>query len=480
MSQSNPNQIPAAPIIEALKDQANQVLSAALGAATLQAFDNTGASGNFPYVWQNPTNLQFNTLTYDWIDGSLKPGTAPLQFAQGTNFTNLYLQVAMDIVWSLSTADQATLNQAQASATQQQAALLNVWRSAMGSLPSGSTPIDGILQIITQTWAAPPTTLNAIQNSVNIGQLLNNTPASGQPILPALAAYLNALGSSVALQNNVTANNAYLKRAINAIQNPTAANGGLALDSGTIQPAYSVSTAVNVIENAMAPANQDANTVALDMTVMNASSSEYKVQISGSVGFDIPIFDFLTIGVESNANYFHDQMATSQNQTSVAMSFPGVNLVTFGPTAFTQAGTSSGWFWMDPVSEAIANGYPAKDVSGFKFSLKPSIDLSDAAGAFSYTSGVAISNYPTITVTVQGSNYQSIQTTFEQSVSTSVSFLGIKLASASESTYSNNVQVDAASSTVTITLSPPATLVGGTVAESIGWILGVQSQYPAA
>jgi len=61
-----------------------------------------------------------------------------------------------------------------------------------------------------------------------------------------------------------------------------------------------------------------------------------------------------------------------------------------------------------------------------------------------------------------------------------VSFLGIQLASASESTYSNDVTVDTANSTVTITLAPPQELVAGTVNASQAWVLGVQPNYPAA
>jgi hypothetical protein len=467
----------ASAIIEALKDQANQALSSAVGSTPLQAFNIT-SQGNMPYVWQNPANLQFNAKTYNWLQGNLAAGASPLQFGQGTNFTNLYLQQVLNINWSLSSTDQAQLNAAAANATQQQAAVLNAWQSAFGSLPSGNTPINDISNTIATTWADPATTLQDIQNSLNLNQLLNKTPAAGQPILPVFVNWLNALGSSVALQNQVTLNNAYLKRAVAAIQSPNASsNGGLALDNGQTVPAYAVANQVADIENAL---KSGGNNIQLEMTVSRSSSSEYQVSISGGAGFSIPVFDLFTIGVGGNANYFHSDMATSSNQTSVKLTYTGVNLVNFGPMTFSQSGNTMYWYWIDPVKEAIANGYPAKDVSGFKFATQPTITDWSSAGSFGYLVGAAIANYPTIEITVKGSNYQQIQNTFQQTVKSTVSFLGIPLASASESTYSNSVKTDASNSSVTITLTPPPSLVAGNVADSVGWVLGVQPTYPAA
>jgi hypothetical protein len=470
----------ASKIIDALKKEANSVLSSAVGAAPLAGF-NISSQGNFPYVWQNPANLKFNTKTYDWIKGNLAANTTPFQFMAGSNFTNKYLQLATNIVWSLSKSDTATLNNAAANATKQAAAVLNAWQSAFGSLPAGNAPINDIAATIATTWANPATTLGDIKSSLNLGNLLNNVPAAGSPILPVFVNWLNALGASVPLQNQVTMNNAYLARAVAAIQTPSASNGALTLDDGSIKPGYSVANQVSEIENALANAG---SSVELSMTVSRSTSNEYQVNVSGSTGFSIPIFDFITVGVGAEANYFSSDIATTDNTTTVDMSFPGVNLVNFGPDAFTQAGNTSNWFWMDPIKEAVANGYkngaPVKDVSGFKWASQPPItDFSDS-GPFGYLGGAAISGYPTIKITVKSSNYQRIQKSFEQTVSSSVSFLGIKLASASESTYSNNVTVDAASSTVTITMTPPASLVAGNVADSVGWILGVQPIFPAA
>ena len=55
-----------------------------------------------------------------------------------------------------------------------------------------------------------------------------------------------------------------------------------------------------------------------------------------------------------------------------------------------------------------------------------------------------------------------------------MSAFGVEFVSASEKT------VDEANKTVTITISPPPTLVAGTVNDARGWVLGVLPVYPAA
>jgi hypothetical protein len=464
----------ASQIIDMLKSQANDILGSAVGSVPLRAFA-TGANGGLPYNWQDSLNVTlFNKKTYDWIGSGLKAGGGPV--GQDGVFTNLYIRALSSVSWSLSEADQATLNRDQERATQQAMALQNAWIAAFGGLPAGDNPINAIATEIATKWANPPATLTAIKNSINLDQLLNTTPAAGEPVRPVFVNWLNALGASVSLQNNVTMNNAYAARALAAVQSPSENNGALKLNDQSLVPAYQVSTPVNVIQNAM---NAGTPKIVLDMTVQRSSESEFTVKASGGTSFAVPVLEFLSVGVSAHANYFASDIATASNTTTVHMEFPGVNLVNFGPVNFQETGASKYWFWMDPIREAIRNRGRETVVSGFKFAPDPGIDFS-AAGPFGYLQGVAISSYPTIVVTVKSADYRRIQQTFEQSVSSRVSFLGITLASATESTCSNKVSVDAASSTVTITISPPPTLVAGTSNDQRGWVLGAQPVYPAA
>lgn len=465
----------AAALIDALKEQANQILSQALGTRELVGFDITSA-GNFFYSWQDSANVQlFNDPTFQWINGNLNGAATPLTF-DGT-FTNVFLQAISSISYSLSSADQAALTKASLAASQQAAALQNQWLTSFRAFPAGDgTPIDAIATEIATKWASPPTDLPTMQNALDLTQLLNKAPASGQQIIPLVTNWLNALSSAVSLQNSVSLNNAYLRRAKAAIQSPTLANGGMTLNDTamSIVPAYSVTTPVSTIENSL---NGGSPVVTLQTSVQKTSSDKATVNIKGGASFDIPIASFLSIGVGGGTNYFSDKLVSSDSETTVEMTFPGVNLVTFGPALFRQSGSSLDWFWMQPVADAIRN--TGKDVSGYKFSPMPSIDFSEGGG-FGYLGGVVVSAYPTIKITTKTSNYASVEQSFEQNSSLSVSFLGIQLGSASEATSNVSTSVDASQSTVTIEISPPAQAVAGTLNNAQAWVLGVLPVYPGA
>ncbi|QXU43606.1 hypothetical protein [Pedobacter sp. D749] len=460
-------------IIDALKEQATTLLSSVLK-EPLTDFDASNL-GNFPYYYLNPNNLQFNATTYEWISTALTANATPVTL--GEPFVNIYTQALASVGYKLSKADQAALNAAQKAATNQQMALLTLWTSIYGPVKATSKqqPIDIIMSTIATTWASPATDLYTIQRTKNLAKLLNKTPASGQPVLPVFANYLNALGSSISLQNATTMNTGYLSTVLDNVQDATADNGGMLLDDSatTYHPAYAVSTPLSDIINGLSATS---NKIELNMTVTRSSKSEVEINIKGGARFKIPIASFLTLSVNGSASYFSDTIATASNTISVRMTFTGVTLVNYGPASFNVA-TGLKWSWMKPITDAIRNG--SKDVSGFVFSPKPGIDFSEG-GPFSFLTGVAISNYPSVEITVQSKSYESIKETIKQTVSLGISFLGISLGGGSESTYSHNASSSSSSSTVTITLDPPADMIAGTNESSRAWVLGAETSYPGA
>jgi hypothetical protein len=462
-------------IIDYLRGKAASVLASSLGGLPLVDFA-VGAAGNFPYYYKDPANLSFNSATYNWININLLNNLPPVQQSTGNSFTNQMLSVLSKVTYKLSSADQVTLNNAYSNAQNQQMALLQAWQAAFGSFPAGAgQPIDNIMSTIAATWATPATTFNAIQNSINLNQLLNNAPPSGQGIFPMVANYVNALGSSVTLANAVTMNNAYVRIALNALQNPAATNGGIQTNDGTqkFYPAYSMNTPLSSIINSL---QNTSSTIVITMDVSLASESEYSVSIQGGTSFRIPFLDFFSLGVSGNASYFHDEIMKSSESVSITMTFTGPTIVNYAPLTFNQS-SQQGWFFMAPILDAIKN--QGKDISGYQFAPSPGIDFSNN-GPFGLLQGVAIANYPSAKIVIKSSSYQSIQTTFQQTVSVGISFLGIPLGSATESTYSHSASSSSSDSTVTITLNPPPNMVAGTSVTSMGWILGAQTNYPAA
>lgn len=392
------------------------------------------------------------------------------------SFNSIYIDVFSKVGYSLSSTDKAKLNKAYRDATDQQVALLNAWKQAYGSFPEGDgQPIDKVIGKIAADWADPATNLTAMAGAINLDELLNKTPGSGQPIIPVLANYLDAINSVIPLANASTMNQAYLKRALKAVQSPTSDNGGLQTDDKVYHPAYKIATQLSDILNGLKAIN---NAISLKLSVSRYSESEFRVSIAGGASINIPILDLFTLSVDAEASYFSDHIATSSNTTDIELTYTGVTLVNYGPVAYDQSNPNQYWYWTKPIKDAIKNG--DNDVSGFKFSPKPQIDFSES-GPFGFVTGVAISNYPSVKITVKSSDYESIEKTFEQTVKVGLSFLGIPLGiQGSESTYSHNVSVNISSQTVTITLDPPKELIAGNAVDSVGWVLGVQTEYPAA
>jgi hypothetical protein len=138
-------------ILEELRAKAASILGSALGSKPLEPF-LVGALGNFPYYWQNPRNLEFNAKTYTWISSALK----------ATSSNQQLLSVASDDLRDY------------------QVALLNAWKQAYGNFPRGDgQPIDNIVNTIASDWADSPATLTKMQHALNLNELLNTTPASG-------------------------------------------------------------------------------------------------------------------------------------------------------------------------------------------------------------------------------------------------------------------------------------------------------------
>jgi hypothetical protein len=431
------------------------------------------ALGNFPYYWQDPTNLKFNAKTYRWIAANLLANSLPVQL--DSFFTNYFIDALGSISYSLSTADQTQLNQDSANATNQQGALLLSWQNAFGSLPTGAgQPIDLIMQTITQTWANPPTTLQQLQSSTNINAILNQIPPSGISILPSLTNYLNAIGSSISLLNAITMNRGYLENALSAVQNPNSTNGGLSLNDGTIEPAFAVATPLQTILAGLNTNNVN-NAFTSQMVVSATSSTQYAVAIDNQKAVTVNSSQFLTAINSDNQDIFQTLVAADSTSAQVTIDFTGITTVFFGPVAFSQSALKN-WYWMTPITNAILNG--SQDVSGFKFSPNPQIDFSKS-GPFAFLTGVAISKSPTLNVLTQGNSYQKLASIIESNPSVTVNLLGNALGNSQPLNYNATTNVDDNNSIIQVNFQQSGTVAGDSI-NSTAFVLGVQTNYPAS
>ena len=434
------------------------------------------ALGNFPYYWQDPRNLEFNSKTYRWIASNLKANKSPVQL--GSLFTNIYITALSKITYSLSTADTAKLNKIYSNITNQQLGLLNAWKSAFGSLPIGAEPINLIFQIITQKWASPPTTLDQLQKTANLTDILNQIPPNGNSVLPALANYLNALGSDISLVNAAPMNNGYVENALAAVQQPTGENGGLKLNDNSLVPAFNVATPLSEILKSLNSTKTE-KSFTYKMSVKRASSENYLVSSADSPkqsDTKTRASSLLKATLENGDDLIRSDIAVDSTPLEVNVNFDGITVVYFGPVSFSMA-TSTNWYWTDPISDAISNS--GKDVSGFKFSPDPNIDFSDT-GPFGFLTGVAISKNPTLNISSRSDNYKAIAQAIREKPPVNLEFLGMPLGSREkDSRYIAKVTTDDARSLVNIDFQPEPSVAGDSV-DSTAFVLGVQTEYPCA
>jgi hypothetical protein len=435
--------------------------------------------GNFPYYWEVPSNLLFNPKTYVWISAGLKRNANPVELDQP--FTNTYIDALAPLVYELSESDSQQLEQARSKITTQQGQLLAAWRQSFGSLPPSKQPIDTILATISQEWASPPTTLQEMQDSLSLSSMLNKTPASGKAILPALANYLAAIGDSVSLLDAVTRNNGYKAMARRAAQCPSSDNGGLQIDGqSNLVPKFVVNTPLQEIVQGLNSATPR-NSLTRKMSLRRSSRNEYDVSPRDGPGTAIPLTvpttEFLRISRDAKTDVLSDLIATDGNPVDVDVSFTGVTMVYFGPAPFSQA-TRTDWYWMTPITNAIANRGKT-NVTGFKFRPDPGIDFGKT-GPFGFLTAVAISKNPSLRVATRRANYQEIARTLEAAGPAALSFLGKPMGSLGEKRgYEVSVTTDSRKEAVQLNFSPSAQIADDTV-DSTAYVLGVQTNYPAA
>lgn len=424
-----------------------------------------GALGNFPYYWEDPRTLAFNALTYGWINSSLRAGEMPVRL-DGT-FTTLFTQALGSISYMLSESDEAELRSAEVRAFEQQRLLLQAWRTAFGSLPppSDQPPIDVILNTIATEWAIPPTDLMAMQESADIFALLNRTPTGGPPVVTALARYLDVLGDSVPLLNATTMNTGRIQRALQAVQNPTAANGALETTDG-IRPAYAVTTPLADILRGLA---DETHAIRLPLEVSRPMATHYAVAVDGGESLHVPMHDFFSIETGGTGDWLQDYLPAGSEPAQLDVTFEGLTPVSYGPVAFDHR-LERNWYWPQPIVDAIANG--SRDVSGFKFSPDPGIDFGPS-GPFGFLTKVLISRLPRFELTLHG---PAAATLFRSSEEIAPARCGMTFLGVSLPHYTINPAMRASGGSVRLILQS----IAGNLLDSRAWVHLVATEFPAA
>lgn len=430
-----------------------------------------GPLGNFPYYWQDPSNLSFNANTYRWISSALQANANPVKL-DGV-FTNGFLQVLSKIVYVLSKADQKKLTAERSLAIREQHNLLLAWKTAFGNLPLGTSEnptIDLIVENIVTQWAKPPTDLYQLVNSTQPKTILNNTPPQGGPVVPELIIYLKALSSALPLLNRVTKYYGLLLRSIAAVQNPCTKNGAILTNEGKLVPAYEIYPSVADIIAGLS--NQSPKqTVTLNIDAKPVNNNELQITAPNQQTAKSASAEILAISQPGKNKPASPLLSMTDNASKLDVAFVGTTTVQFSPKDFSLTSLKN-WFWAKPITDAIANGN--SDISGYQFSPKPNVNFSET-GNFGYITSIIISNNPLIKITTSEKNAAEIETLINKSKGSELRFLDRKLGAVNSG---DGYAVKRRGKQVIMRATPNLSNTVNT--DATAFVLGVTTHFPAA
>jgi hypothetical protein len=478
---TNTTPLTAAFITKYLAKEAGQVLG--VNAEPL----NTGKFGQFPYTWQDTNNIDLiNELAYDWVSNGMVEGKEVAELAN-VKFHTLAGQAINSITYKLSPEDAQIENDAAIKSQQQNAAFQNAWRSKFGSLPA-LTPSDveagfsithKIFLVICTRWAIPATDLVRLKESSNIPRILNNAPPDAARIISALGTLLLALGSALRIANSRQAEMVHIQRAYTAIDEPTAENGGIVLNTKPPPPEdkkYKVMYQRSPIDATVA--NQlanDGSQIQLRMTVTRYDAQNASVSMEGQSRFYIPTSWLFGVRVNSNASYFQQSVLVESSTVSFEMTYPGLTVVEVAPKTYDNGRF---WYYEWAISQAIKN--QGSRLSGLQFNPRAPFDMS-SNGPFGHVQKLLISRTPTVKMTISSASYKSHYEAFNSSSKVDATFMGFPLGSFAKGGGSDMaLSINDDRRELTITLTPAIREIGTEPEDLRAPVLGATIHYPGA
>lgn len=467
------------------------------------------AQGDFNWFWENGNNV-FNEGTFNYIsarvfNGNIQ-GNARITPAGG--FPNACAQVITGMAFTLRKADQAKLNQAQADASAQANATVNVYQQIFGAITEEDmkkagealgeaikTKLDYVVSyVLGAVWSGrlkakkPPLTWKEMFEAENLHKLLPDMPASGEPVVTAVQIYLNILGPARALQDLLNRGGWILRQLNTNTKDPSAENGGMKLVNGEgvvspdYQVGYRINKAITAIKNDL---NNTGQVFSLGMSVSKAIHGQLQVTINGEGGGTVLVDNLFNFGISGHFNYDMNTFAGTSSSCKVTMKFPGFTMIPCEPVPWQQA-TSDGWFYGDPIAEAWKNwqasgGNP--DVTGFNFTAKPTYNLGplNKQGDFGLIKSLLISNYPTIEISYANANYAQFMQSWKTSQTGNLTLFGfLPLGSFSKGAYGSQVIQGATNSEFTVKFTPSEPVLTVPDLQKTAYVIGGAFVFPGS
>lgn len=459
--------------------------------------------GDFDWNYQNP-NQVFNSGTFDYISANVRPssdfpGTAQLSSSGG--FPNAYIQVIAGISYALSKADTATVNAAQSNASVQAATIVSDYQSTFGpitddNMKAAVAAIGAVVQtkqdyvvsyILGYVWSGaqtskqPPLSYTTMAAARNLKSLLPAMPMSGNQVVADTSIYLSILNPANAIISSQQLGAWILAQLVNNTSFPSSTNGGMSVvnpQTGIItnnQVGYSVNTSLASIQNDLQSTNK---VITLQMSTSASTDNTLNVSVAGQTG--VSVGSFLNFSATTKVNYDMNKTAGTSSSANVEISYIGYSMVPVSPLAWQQA-TNVGWFYSDPIAQAIQNG--TNDVTGYKFVASAGSKYNLAAfadgGTFGYLDYLLVSNVPTVKITYSNADYATFMENWSTQTTGNLSLFGcISLGSFSAGASGSTVTKGADNSTFTVTFGPSAQVLSVPQMQQTAFVIGGGIQNP--
>ncbi|MCK5055096.1 MAG: hypothetical protein KAT34_00455, partial [Candidatus Aminicenantes bacterium] len=454
------------------------------------------SQGDFFWNYLN-ANQVFNESTFNYISARVYPsknipGTAKLSSPGG--FPNAYSEVLNNMEYVLSSGNQQKLQDKQTEATVQAQAIISDYQTTFGTITEDDMKSAGvktkqdfvISYILGSQWSGrgdnEPLTYTEMADARNLKKLLPKMPASGDQVVTDVSIYLSKMSSVNALSDKIQNGVWIIAQLKNNSQDPTKNNGGIKTFNpvdGSVsegfQVGYKINSAISTITNDL---KNTGRIISLGMKTHQASGNQISVSIDGQAGFSIG--SWLRFSTSASMTYDMSRAQGTSTDCSVTIKWEGYSIVPVATEAWQQA-TNRGWYYGDPIAQAIKN--QGKDVDGFKFLSTPPYNMAEFenGGNFGMLDNLLIANYPTIEITYTNANFSSFKQAWSEKVSGNLTLFGfIKLGSFSQGAYGSSYSEGADNSTFTVkfSASPEVTsvpqnqktayVIGGTVVNPEG------------
>lgn len=449
------------------------------------------SQGDFDWNWQN-SNQVFNDATYQYINALVSPGDVvnTVELSPGGGFANAYVAVINDMVYSLSKADQQALTTAQTNASVQAGTIVSDYQSSYGTITQAQMTAAGVQTkqdyvvgyVLGTQWsgATPPLSYTQMASARNLKALLPKAPIGADQIIADVTVYLNIMQPVNGLSDELFNGTWTLSQLKNNTMYPSASNGGIQTfdpNTGAPIPGYNdgwgISSAIASINNDL---QNTGRTISIGMTTSQASGNSLEVNVTGQTGFTIG--SWLEFSTQAEGSYDMSKAAGTSTNCSVSITYAGYSMVPMAPAAWQQA-TNSGFYYPDPIAQAVAN--TGKDVTGFKFLSTPPYALGSvtSGGNFGLITNLLISNFPTVTITYTHADYEAFAQSWNEKVSGNLTLFGfIKLGSFSQGAYGSSFSQGADNSTFTVTFSASPEVTSVPQNQKTAYVIGAAVANP--